>query len=154
MLGDSITWSGNVPFGHRYGDFIERNLQTGWGPEVLVDVAVCGDGSDTVAQGLVRVERDVLAYAPDYVLVNLGCNNLIRERKFLEADLRLVIQRIRKADPATSIVLETIPFIDERRHCYRRLPEIRRAGGLNNAVERIHAIIRKLAGEFDLALHD
>jgi len=154
MLGDSLTWSADVPFGRRYGDFIEGNLQDKSDPEVLVDVAVCGDGSDTVAQGLARVERDVLAYDPDYVLINLGGNNHLRERKFLRADLRAFIQRLREAAPATVIVLETVPFIDEQRHCYRDHPEVIRTGGLNKGTERIHAIIRKVACENGLAVHD
>ena len=35
MLGDSITWSANVPFGQRYGDYIEQELQALLGDRVL-----------------------------------------------------------------------------------------------------------------------
>lgn len=155
MLGDSITWSANVPFGQRYGDFIEQGLQARLGERAVVDVAICGNGSDTVGQGLARLERDVLAYEPDAVLINFGGNNLIRETNYVKKDLRALISGIRKQQPHVPIILETIPTIIEKLHEYRKHPDILKDGGLTHALEaRAHRIIRRVAGEFALPLHD
>lgn len=155
MLGDSITWSSQVPFGKRYGDFIETELQARLGGRVVVDVAVCGDGSDTTGQGLERLERDCLAYEPHLVLLNLACNNMLRETDYIETELRTIIERIRARCPATRIIPETIPTVDEKRHAWRRHPEILKAGGLKKVCEvRVHDIIRRLAREYGLTVHD
>lgn len=155
MLGDSITWSADVPFGQRYGDFIEQGLQARLGGRTVVDMAICGDGGNTVGQGLARLERDLLAYEPDAVLINLGGNNLIRETNYVKKDLRALISGIRKRQPHVPIILETIPTIIEKMHCYRKHPDILKTGGLMHALDaRAHQIIRLVAGEFALPMHD
>jgi lysophospholipase L1-like esterase len=155
LLGDSITWSAQVPFGKRYGDYLEAMLQARLGGRFAVDVAVCGDGGNTVGQGLERAERDCLAYEPHLVLVNLGCNNLLRETETVEPDLRALIERVRARRPEARIILETIPTVDEKRHAYRNNQELLEAGGLNKACEeRAHAVIRRLASEYGFPVHD
>jgi lysophospholipase L1-like esterase len=155
MLGDSITWSHNVPFGERYGDHVERELQDLLGDGALVDAAICGDGGDTVGQALLRLDRDVLAYEPDAVLINLGCNNTIRERGHAERDLCAVVEGIEGNAPRARIVLETIPTIIERLHAYRTNPEVIRAGGLMRITRtRTNRVIRRVAGRYGLPLHD
>ncbi len=155
VLGDSISWSTHVPFGRRYGDYLEQVLQARLGPRSAVDVAICGDGGNTTGQGLARAARDVVAYAPHRVLVNLGCNNLTHEPDWVERDLRALLRMLRARCPAAGIVLETIPAVIEARHGHRALPEVVKAGGLVRMVESgPHRIIRRLARAWRLPLHD
>ena len=155
MLGDSLVWSGNVPFGQRYGDFIEQELQARLGDRVLVDVAICGDGGDTVGQALARLERDVLVYDPGVVLINLGTNNMLREINYAEPDLRAVVGGIRKHRPQTRIILETVATIIEKLHSYHNNPDVIKAGGLMHILKtRTHRIIRRVAREYGVPLHD
>jgi len=44
LLGDSWTWSARTPYGRRYADFLELELQIIMGDQWVVDVAACGDG--------------------------------------------------------------------------------------------------------------
>ncbi|MBU0714394.1 MAG: SGNH/GDSL hydrolase family protein [Verrucomicrobia bacterium] len=155
MMGDSITWSSNVPFGQRYGDYIEQELQAHLGDRVLVDVAICGDGGDTVGQALERLERDVLVYDPDAVLINLGGNNMLREINYAEKDLHAIVGGIRKQCPQARIILETVPTVIEKLHCYRKHPDIIKAGGLMRILKtRTHRMIRRVAKQYELPLHD
>jgi lysophospholipase L1-like esterase len=155
ILGDSICWSSEMPFGQRYGDHIERLLQAKLGSDVTVDVAICGDGSDTVAQGLARVERDCLAYEPHLVLVNLGANNMLQARERIEPDLRCLIERLLAHRPTPVVILETIPILHDQRHGFRTVTEVIKAGGSNRALEKwVHAIVRRLASAYRLQLHD
>lgn len=155
MLGDSLTWSANVPFGRRYGDFIESELQARLGDQVLVDVAICGDGSNTAGQALVRLERDVLPYEPDAVLINLGGNNVIRETAYAEKDLRAIVGEIRKRCPEARIILETVPTIIEKLHGSRNHPDVVKAGGFMHILKtRTHRLIRRVARQYGLPLHD
>lgn len=153
LFGDSLTWSAQVPYGERYADHLERELQARLGPEAVVDAAACGDGGDTAGQALLRVERDVLPFRPDAVLVNLGCNNTIREKGFVHGDLVAVVAGIRRC--RARIVLETIPTIVERRHVYRTHPEVVRAGGLLRVTRtQTNAAVRRAARRYGLPLYD
>lgn len=155
MLGDSITWSSNVPFGQRYGDFIEQELQARLGDRTMVDVAICGDGGDTAGQALARLERDALAYGPHAVLINVSGNNMLRESAYAEPDLRAIVRGIGKRRPHALIVLETIPTIIEKLHGYRNNPDVVKAGGLMHILKtRTHRMIRRVAKQYGLPLHD
>jgi lysophospholipase L1-like esterase len=155
LFGDSISWSATSPFGRRYGDCIERELQARLGDGAMVDVAVCGDGGDTAGQALLRLERDCLAYEPDAVLVHLGANNTRREKSHAEPDLRSVVDGIRKRRPRARVVLENVPTVIERLHAYRDHPDIVKAGGLMRIIRtRLNPMVRRVAGAYALPVHD
>jgi acyl-CoA thioesterase-1 len=73
-LGDSVTKAvreGVLP-DQTFCTLLERSLST---PERLVEVVNAGIGGNTTADGWARLERDVLAHRPRYVVLMFGLND-------------------------------------------------------------------------------
>lgn len=155
VFGASMTWSMRAPFGRRYADCIESALAAKLGPGICVDVAACGAGGNTAREALPRLQRDVIDYQPDLVVISLGANDAGREKKdVFERSLREIL-RLTRTRTAALIVLETTPVLDEEWHAYRDRELARKAGGLNKHLETFsHDFIRAVAREQSLLLHD
>ncbi len=80
-----------------------------------ISVINSGIGGDTAAGALKRLDRDVIRYQPDLVLVAFGANDLGPEsaQKTYEASLRRIIREIREKTSA-DIILLTPPFMASR----------------------------------------
>jgi acyl-CoA thioesterase I len=105
LFGDSLTWSARAAYGKRYADFLEAELQAHCGTNWMVDVAACGDGSNTAGEGLARIERDCLAYRPQIVVLSFGGNDSVRStREEFRRDYAAVIDTIRTKTGARLIV--------------------------------------------------
>ncbi|MBT3376326.1 MAG: hypothetical protein HN742_07035 [Lentisphaerae bacterium] len=154
-FGDSLTWSMRAPYGERYADHIEAELAERLGPDICVDVAACGAGGNTAREALPRVQRDLIDYAPDLVILNLGANDSGREKKeVFERSYRAILERLRTETDAL-VVCETIPVLDEEWHLYRDRGFARKAGGLNRYLEAFsHSFIRRVAKEHSSLVHD
>lgn len=155
LFGASITWSMRAPFGGRYADCLEAALARRLGEGVCVDVAACGAGGNTAREALPRIERDIVAYAPDLVVLNLGGNDAGREEKpVFEACFGEILDAIRYRTDAL-VVCETIPVLDEEWHAHRDSDNAKAAGGLNAHIEAFaHSHIRAAAAQRGLLLHD
>ena len=156
LFGDSISWSSRAPYGKRYADFIERGLQKGLGDDWVVDVAACGDGGNTAEEGLARIERDVIAYAPTVVVINFGGNDAGRapSRESFMAALEAIVDTIGQKTRA-AVVLETIPGVHLERHAWRDRDDIMEAGGQEVHLERFaNTFIRDLSERGGIPLHD
>ena len=155
IFGASITWSMRAPFGGRYADCLEAALARRLGEGVCVDVAACGAGGNTAREALPRIERDLVAYAPDLVVVNLGGNDAGREEKpVFEACFDEILDAIRERTAAL-VVCETIPVLDEEWHAHRDSDNAKAAGGLNAHLEAFaHSYIRAVVAQRGLLLHD
>ncbi len=156
LFGDSMTWSSRAPYGKRYADFLEAGLQARLGDDWVVDVAACGEGGNTAAEGLARIARDVLAYAPDVVVVNFGGNDAGRapSREAFMSAYAAVLDTIR-AQARAACVLETLPGLDPERHAWRDREDILRGGGLEAHLEKFaHTFIRQTAAAGKIPLHD
>lgn len=155
LFGASMTWSKRAPYGQRYADCIEAALLQRLPPGTVVDVAACGAGGNTAREALPRIERDVLAYNPHVVVVNLGGNDSGREEKSVfEHAFAQVLGKLR-ADTDAVIVLETLPVLDQEWHAFRDRDFAKGPGGLNGHIERFaHSVIRRRAREGDFLLHD
>lgn len=77
-LGDSVTMGcmadGEFDFENVYHARLKRMLQERY-PGVVFNVINSGVAGDTAAGALSRLERDVLRYSPDVVLVSFGLND-------------------------------------------------------------------------------
>ena len=97
-FGDSLTEGygagglGAVDRSRSYPAFLQR--------KVAPEVVNAGISGDTAADGLVRVERDVLSRNPQMVIIFLGANDFLQRRPAAEtkADLQAIINRIRDGE--------------------------------------------------------
>lgn len=156
LLGDSISWSTRSPYGKRYADFVEAGVQKRLGDQWEVDVAACGQGGNTAEEGLKRIERDVISYDPDVVVINFGGNDATRapSRETFMTALRSIVDTLRKETRA-ALVIETIPGLDPKRHGWRERDDIIRRGGPDAYLEAFaNSFIRELAVGSDIPLHD
>lgn len=73
-LGDSMTEAAQVDPAKRWPTMLERRLQEALSPRD-VSIINAGVGGNTSREGLRRIEQDVLAHQPDWVLVEFGGND-------------------------------------------------------------------------------
>jgi lysophospholipase L1-like esterase len=111
-FGDSITAGGeasqkSLQYPERYADELRRRF-----PKATIEVENGATGGDTTREGLQRLEVKVLTRKPDLVLVAFGMNDHniggtpIPEFK---ANLKQMIDRIRSATGAETMLLSTFP---------------------------------------------
>ncbi len=74
-----------------------------------------GVSGHTFADGLDRLDRDVLAFDPDLVIISFGTNdvNAGASPKQIEQRLSEMIRRIREFGPASLLVRTPVPFYNE-----------------------------------------
>ena len=97
-FGDSLTSCGGA--GGRYSDMLQKSL-----PEVRFINS--GNGGDTLAGGLARLEEAVLKHRPDCVIVELGANDYWRRKRSLNElrrDYEAIVRRCREAGSKVLIV--------------------------------------------------
>jgi lysophospholipase L1-like esterase len=71
-FGDSVTFGWNIRYDLSYPYLLEKNLE-GKYPEVKV--INCGVGGNTITDASARIEKDVLSYKPNLVIINFGLND-------------------------------------------------------------------------------
>jgi acyl-CoA thioesterase-1 len=100
FLGDSITHGHQLPREAAFPHHLGQRLS--------VRVVNAGISGDTTEGGVRRLDRDVLAYQPRVVVVELGVNDAFGRRPSdtTVANLRTITQRIR-AQGATVVLLHT-----------------------------------------------
>ena len=116
-----------------------------------VEVINAGKVGDTVAEGLVRIEDDVLSHSPDYVLVMFGMDDALAgiEAVDFQAELEKIVNRIE--EEKVKVVLLTPPPVSERMTVNCTMDELhRRQAHLTGLVQTI----RDLAEEKSLTLID
>ncbi|HPD17293.1 MAG TPA: GDSL-type esterase/lipase family protein [Planctomycetota bacterium] len=126
-----------------------------------IEVVNAGVDADTAPLALQRLERDVLAHRPAWVVVMLGTNdagffrppNGVADTPRValadfEAALREIIQRVRKAG-AGVVLCTSVPM--SAHYGLRNLPAYEKHG-LNYLVKQYAEVTRRLAKEFSLPL--
>jgi len=90
-FGDSLTAGTGAPEGQGYPDVLARRLG-----RPVVNAGVPGN---TTADGLARLERDVLVHEPGVVCLTLGGNDLMRQVPADEAfaNLETIVRRLQDA---------------------------------------------------------
>ena len=66
-FGDSLTFGHGVPEENKWTNLLEKDLG--------IKVINSGINGNTSAQGLVRIQEDVLDHKPDFVIINFGMND-------------------------------------------------------------------------------
>ncbi|MBM3706775.1 MAG: SGNH/GDSL hydrolase family protein [Actinobacteria bacterium] len=78
-FGDSVTFGWNLKYEYSYPYLLEKQMIKNY-PEIKIINS--GIGGNTILDGLDRVEKDVLFYEPDFVIVNFGLNDgMLKEKK-------------------------------------------------------------------------
>lgn len=156
LFGDSMSWSPGVPIGERYADFLEENLKEILNENYCIDVAACGDGGNTAAEGFERLQRDCLSYQAHIVVLSFGANDSIRapDREQFKTYYKKIINSIRQ-NLTRYIILETVPAVDQEWHSQRDNPKAVFYGGLEKYIEFFsHSFIREIAKLENLILYD
>lgn len=95
-----------------YHLLLQRKLEAHF-PTATFNTINAGSGGDTVAKGLVRLDRDVIRYQPDLVLIAFGLNDACLGLETLEEfqqGIRSMIGQIRTKSEADLLLL-TPPFM-------------------------------------------
>lgn len=153
-FGDSITmWPDPMP----WTDILDERLGVRFqGSKPLFINA--GVGGDTSREGVERMDRDVLAHAPDIVLVEFGGNDATDDPKrfvpvveFLAnlGHIRAVLQRI-----GAEMVILTFPPIINADHLWGGRRQYCKAGGPDQFVEHYRKAARGFATRHGLVLAD
>ena len=131
FLGDSITSQA------MYTQYLETYFYTRY-PQLRLKFHNAGVSGDTIADALVRFDRDVAAYRPKYVTVLLGMNDGAAER-FDEAlfdtyrtNMQTLVEKIRAIDAEPILVSPTM--YDLRAKQLNPKPDSRGRGGYYNGV--------------------
>jgi lysophospholipase L1-like esterase len=159
-FGDSVTLGVHVQPGETYPARLQGLLDLRYG-QGFAQVINAGIGGNTSGAGLARLERDVLALKPDFVLVNFGLNDSCKtaagayrvEPEQFGANLLEIVHRCRAA--GAEPVLSTItPVLDE--YYFDRHPRefYEPDGGLQPLLARYNAIIAQVAAAEGASLAD
>lgn len=118
-FGDSITMGattrGNIEPEAVYHARLKKMLEEKY-PKAVFSVINSGIGGDNAEAGLARIDRDVIRYQPDLVLVAFGANGLGDSPSRLsayESSLHKIVAKIRSGTQA-DVMLLTTPFMATR----------------------------------------
>lgn len=159
-FGDSVTQA--VPYAAPEDTFVavlERRLNMRYEPAFSVRTINSGVGGENTAEGLARIERDVLDHAPALVTVEFGLNDIryepekaVSEAQFA-ANLREIHQRI--SDAGAGVVFMTPNPILNLFHPYSQAVNYYDRWGGCDGLNAIYAeIIRQVAAELAVPLCD
>jgi len=157
-FGDSITLAGEVPEEERWltlvGDRLRRMM-----PSEQITMINAGVGGNTSREGLARLDADVLAHAPNCVLVEFGGNDLTHEpercvppEEYL-ANLDAFRTRICAEAGAAMVLLTFTPVINAW-HGWRDHPFHAPYGGIDEHVEEYRQLTKGFADKYGIPLID
>lgn len=156
-FGDSITLavSGNIEERLRWPSLLEAGLRERF-PGRDLRVVNAGVGGNTSREGLVRMDADVVAHAPEIVLVEFGGNDATpqsdRHVPLEEFRANLAAMKGRLDRFGAVMVLMTFPPVVDRNHAWYE--QFKGAGGQDAVVERYRGLTRAFAREHGLPLVD
>ncbi len=157
-FGDSITLGPGMQPGETYPEQLQALLVAKLG-DAAPQVINAGQGGNTVLAGLSRMERDVLARHPRFVLIGFGMNDsamrAANEPKVapdvFREKLGEMIARVR-AIGAQTILATLTPVVEE--YYFERHPRDWYPDGLKADLARYDAAIKSLAEETQSPLVD
>jgi len=156
-FGDSITEATHQEPEGRWPEILKRALQERF---ATIDLTMVnsGVGGNTTREGLRRFEKDVLAYTPQFVLVEFGNDATPEPERHVTIDefirnLELIREGIAKCHQGITILLTFPPVIDQW-HAYRDHEFYRKNGGQDACQELYRAATRNFALEHGMPLAD
>lgn len=155
-FGDSITQGACVPKGAGWVELLPELLKKKGKAEISVFNA--GVGGNTSAEGLKRIQTDVLSRMPALVLVEFGGNDSVNDasRAVSVDEFEKNILEINKqiADKGGKTVLLTFPPVINEWHAWRNDPHYGKWGGLDQCVEQYRQRTRNLSKRLGCPLFD
>lgn len=156
-FGDSITHAGHQLLENRWPEILRLALQERF-PECGIGLINAGVGGNTSREGLRRIEKDVLAHAPHFVLVEFG-NDATPDpaRHVAFEEYTANFERIRTAVEAGGkgrLILLTFPPVVDQWHAKRDDEFYKRNGGQDACQEHYRKLIRQFAHTHGLSLAD
>ncbi len=162
-FGDSVTQgytsAGKIDAATVYHQQVKEKLELHY-PLCTFSVINAGAAGQTAADSLERLERDVIRYQPDLVLISFGLNDAVQSDTGFELkqSLKILIRKIKiktKADliliSPNFMVTKDNPNIDpSERHYLQGFLEVYQKGNLAKAVQ----VIRECAKEAHVPLAD
>jgi lysophospholipase L1-like esterase len=152
FLGDSITAQA------LYTQYLETYFYTRY-PHLRLKFHNAGVSGDTIADALVRFDRDVAAYHPKYVTVLLGMNDGAAERfdeglfDAYRANMQTLVDKIR--DIGATPILISPTMYDLRAKQLNPKPDSRGRGGYYNGVLALYGSwLREFGADRGLAFVD
>jgi lysophospholipase L1-like esterase len=153
-FGDSMTQAMQVAPGKRWPAMLERRLGKALAPR-KVTVINAGVGGNTSREGLRRIEKDVLAHRPGWILVEFGGNDATIEpaRHVPIKEFNKNLQKICEKASAIKarVALINFPPVVDAWHGWITKEETRKqfnsAGGLDAAIHPYRRAVESCARE-------
>ena len=128
-LGDSITAAKAMADEEkRWLRVLEAKLCTAF-PSIAFKVVNAGAGGNSAREAMARLDRDVLAHSPDFVILQFGGNNNDPgrpERRVPPDEFNALLARFRDSlPPQTRGVVVTFPPVYRHSHAYWKNPDYR-----------------------------
>ncbi len=145
-LGDSNTCNANFTEGAKqWPELLQEALKGRYGYQelFLFNAGICGD---TVQDAGRRLDRDVLRYHPDLVIVCFGTNDRRLDLDTFRREFTAVCERLEKAG-ATVLLRTTIPIMEKK-------PEPAHLWKGDHDLRQRLEVVREVARERKLALFD
>lgn len=148
MFGDSITFGQHVPEEHKWVNQVTSRFS--------LNGINAGIGGNTSTQGLERLQTDVMAHHPDFVIINFAMNDHVMTEldtpkvtlNTFTKNLTAMIDEIR-SHHAIPILVTTNYMIegDSSQYYYRRHPEsyYSNVGGAEAWLEKYIQAVREVA---------
>jgi len=155
-FGDSITRGYGVPVGSGWVERLSGLLEKKHGKNAFAVFNAGGDGN-TSAEGLERIQADVLAHPPGLVLVEFGGNDSKLGPRNVSVDdfernLLTITERIRQQGGEVAFL--TFPPIINEWHRLGRDPGYDKWGGMDQCIEQYRQRTRAVAGRLGSRLFD
>ena len=155
-FGDSITRGYAVPVGAGWVELLVATLKTDGG-EGSIAVFNAGGNGNTSAEGLKRIEADVLAHMPGLVLVEFGGNDAVHDGRAVSVDefeRNLLTIREKVQSRGGDVVLVTFPPVINEWHSTRADTYYAKWGGIDQCVEEYRQRTRDVAKRLGCPLFD
>lgn len=125
LFGDSIT-AGD--FGEAASPILTNMVKEDLVAQGYNDISIVNAGipGDTSVGGLRRLENDVLAVDPDYVVIFFGANDCSESHPITAEDYRNNLSQMIEQIGEEKVILLTPPFVDAARQPSRQDEEVRR----------------------------
>ncbi len=154
-FGDSITRGYALRPGEGWVELLSASLKSNPGESILVFNA--GGNGNTSAEGLKRIEQDVLAHMPGKVLVEFGGNDAVHDDRAVcvdafENNLRTIYHKVKAK--GGEVIFVTFPPVVNEWHQTRGDKYYGKWGGLDGCVEEYRIVTRKLAKKLNCRLFD
>ena len=156
-FGDSITEAVQQEPARRWPEILRRALQSRFASCEIVMINA-GVGGNTSREGMQRLEKDVLARAPQFVLVEFGNDTTPEPARHVSVEefaknLDTFRAEVGKRFGGTTILLTFPPIVDQW-HAWREHEFFLSNGGLDACQESYREAPRKLAATRGMVLCD